>query len=130
MIRRRPFSPFSPVPLPPPFRPAGEVAEADLVEGQKGVALGADVDEGGLDRRMDAPNDPLVDVPLQVLPAEGFDLEGLELAVVNDPDAALLRVGDVDEHDLGHTGLEPPPHHYPRRPITRWCRAANESSTS
>src|SRR6185369_14604149 len=68
-----------------------KVAEADFVQGQKGVTVGADVHERGLDGRVDPPNGALVDIALQVLTAEGLDLERLELAVLNDPDAAFLR---------------------------------------
>ena len=123
-----PFSPLSPAPLPPLRSSPGRLRKQISSRGRKASRSAPMSTKAASIAGMDAPDDAFVDVPLQVLPAEGFDLEGLELAVVNDPDAALLRVGDVDEHDLGHTGLEPPPHRYPRRPITRWCLAANESS--
>ena len=86
-----------------------EIPKADLVEREERVALGTDVDERRLDRRMNPPDDTLVDIALQMLAAERLDLEGLELAVLNDPDAALFRMGDVDQHDLRHGGLYPPP---------------------
>ena len=79
-----------------------QVAEADLVERQEGVAFGADVDEGGLERRVDAVDDALVDVALEVLATEGLDLKRFEHAVGDDPHSALFRVGHVDQHDLRH----------------------------
>ncbi len=87
----------------------GQVAETDLVERQERVALSADVDEGGFERGVDAMHDPLVDVSLEMLAAEGFDLERFENPVCNDPHPALFGVGDVDEHDLWHEYPSAPP---------------------
>src|SRR5262249_43533561 len=81
-------------------RGARQVAKADFVEGQKRVAVGADVDERGFQRGVNPLDDALVDVPFEVLATQGFDFEGLEYAVFEYGHPTLFRVGDVDQHDL------------------------------
>ena len=60
---------------------------------------------------MNAVDDALVDVALEVLAAERLDLERFENPVGDDADPALLRVGHVDQHDLWHEN--------PFRPLPR-----------
>jgi hypothetical protein len=84
-------------------RGVGQVAEADFVERQERVALGADVDERRLERGMDAVDDAFVDVAFEVFAAEGLDLKRFEDPVVDDAHSALFRVGDVDEHQFRHS---------------------------
>ena len=62
------------------------------------MAVFAVVDEAGLERRLDARHDRLVDVALALLAAFDLGLEVEQLLAVDDREAPLFRLRRVDQH--------------------------------
>ena len=81
-------------------RPRG--LRVDLVHGQEARPAGAELHEGGLERRVDRLHDSLVDVALELPAASRFDLDPVQNAVGNDGHTAFFRLENIDEHFLGH----------------------------
>src|SRR5690606_31678356 len=86
-------------------RPGGldprlEERPGDLLERQEAVALLAIVDEAGLEARLDAGDDPLVDVALAGLAARRLDVDVDQLLAVDDRHAQLFGVRGVEQHSL------------------------------
>ncbi len=77
-----------------------EVAARDLLERQEAVAFLAVVDETGLERRLDAGDDPFVDVGLALLAAGGLDVDVHQPLAVHDGHAQLFGVRGVEQHPL------------------------------
>jgi hypothetical protein len=75
---------------------------ADIGYVEEAVALGADVDEGGLDAGFDVLDAAEVDVSDVTLGFCAFDVEFFEDVVLNDRDPAFFRLRDIDEHFLFH----------------------------
>src|SRR5262249_21237090 len=82
--------------------PVGRLHVADV---QKAVAADAEIDERRLDGRLDVDDAALVDVADVALVAGALDVQLFEHAVLEDGDAALLRLEDVDEHFFLHHSL-------------------------
>ncbi len=72
----------------------------DLLERQEAVAVGAVVDEAGLERLLDARHDGLVDVGLPLLLRGGLDVEVDQLLAVDDGHPELFGLGGVEQHAL------------------------------
>ena len=74
----------------------------DVAKGDEAVALGAVVDEGGLQGRLHADDSRSVDVALDLLGAFGGDAEVFHDAAVDDGDPDLTRLCGVDQHSFTH----------------------------
>ena len=74
----------------------------DFAEGQEAVAISAVVDEGGLQRRLDARHLGQIDVAAKLLTAGGLEVEFLDTMAAQNNHPGLLRMGRIDEHFVGH----------------------------
>ncbi len=72
----------------------------DLLEGQKAVTFLAVVDEARLEARLDAGDDPFVDVALAGLVTSRLDVDVDQLLAVDDGDPQFFRVGRIEQHPL------------------------------
>ena len=77
-----------------------EVFAADLLEREKAVTIGAEIDEGRLQARLDAGDAGFVDAGFLLLPAAIFDVEVVQLLSVNQCDAHLFGLSSVDQHSF------------------------------
>ena len=77
----------------------GEILRLQVGDVQEAVLGQAEVDERRLDARLDVGHAALVDVADVRLGAGPLDEQLLEPVLVQDGDAALLALGDVDQHD-------------------------------
>jgi hypothetical protein len=77
---------------------AGKVPRVHVGDVQEAVTVDPDVDEGRLNPRLDVDDAPFVDVADVGADAGAFHVEFLERAVFHDGDAALLSLGNVDQH--------------------------------
>ena len=78
------------------------VIGVDLGKGQEAVAVAAELDEGGLERRLHARHLGEIDVALELPALGGFEIELLDPVTRENRDARLFRVARVDEHTLCH----------------------------
>src|SRR5207249_11294589 len=78
------------------------VGGLDIADVQKAVAADAEIDEGGLDARLDVDDAALVDVAHVALVAGALDVQLFQDAVFQDGDAALLGLQHVDQHFFFH----------------------------
>ena len=78
------------------------VRRLDVGDVQEAVAADAEIDERRLDARLDVDDAALVDVADVALVAGPLDVQLFQHAVLDDGDAALLGLQDVDEHFLLH----------------------------
>ena len=78
------------------------VVGVDFREGQEAVAVAAVVDEGRLQRRLDARDLGEVDVAGELPLVKRLEVEFLDPVPVHDHDAGLFRVRGIDQHFLGH----------------------------
>ena len=78
------------------------VALVDVVEGDEAVALGAVVDERGLQAGLNAHHAGFVNVAADLLVACVGDVEIFKHAVFNNRDADFTRLCRVDQHLLAH----------------------------
>jgi hypothetical protein len=69
---------------------------------QEAVAADGEVDEGGLYGRLQIDDLSLVDVPGVALVAGSLEVQLFEHAILNDGDAAFLRLEDVNQHFFLH----------------------------
>ena len=69
---------------------------------EEAVAADREVDERGLDRRLEVDDLPLVDIARVALVAGAFDVQLFEDAVFDDRDPAFLGLEDVDQHFFFH----------------------------
>ena len=76
----------------------------DFGEGEEAVAVAAVVDEGRLERRLDARDLGEIDVASQLLAVGSLEIEFLDAIAAHDDHPGLFRVGRVDEHLVGHAG--------------------------
>jgi hypothetical protein len=74
----------------------------NFAEGEKAVAVPAVVDEGGLQRRLDARHLGQIDVAAKLLTVCGFEVEFLDAMAAQNNHPGLLRMGRIDEHFVGH----------------------------
>ena len=77
----------------------------DVGDVEEAVAADREVDERGLDRRLEVDDLALVDVPGVALVAGPFDVQLLEDAVFDDGDPAFLGLEHVDQHFFLHAGV-------------------------
>ena len=86
--------------------PVGErdlvVVRVDLAEGEEAVAVAAVLDEGRLERRLDARHLREIDVALDLLLVFGLEIEFLDPATPDNDDARLLWMRRVDQHLVCH----------------------------
>ncbi len=68
------------------------------------VASDGEIDEGGLNRRLEVDDFALVDVTGVTLVAGSFDVQLLEGAILDDGDAAFLGLEHIDQHFFLHAG--------------------------
>ena len=78
----------------------GKVLAGDLLERQKAVTIGAEVDEGGFQAGFQAGDLAPVDVGLLLLPGAGLDVQIVEALAIDEGDAQLFRLGRVDQHSF------------------------------
>src|SRR5581483_3414800 len=92
---------------PPVAAPASVLAVAlqvavvfrlDVRDVQEAVAAHAEIHERGLDAGLDIDNAALVDVPDVALVTGPLDVQLFENTVLQDGNAALLGLEDVDQH--------------------------------
>ena len=69
---------------------------------QESVPADREVDERGLDRRLEIDDLALINVAGIALVAGALDVQLLEDPVFDDRDAAFLRLEDVDQHFFFH----------------------------
>ena len=74
----------------------------DFAEGEEAVAVAAVVDEGGLQRRLDARHLGEIDVAAKLFTVGGFEVEFFDAVAAQNHHPGLLRVGRIDEHFVGH----------------------------
>jgi hypothetical protein len=81
------------------------VLRLDVGDVQEAVAPDREVDERGLDRRLEVDDLPLVDVPGIALVAGALDVQLLEDAIFDDGDPAFLGLEHVDQHFFLHASI-------------------------
>ena len=82
--------------------PLAKVLRLDIADVKEAVAPNTKVDKGSLDARFQVDDPPLVDVADVIVLAVPLDVEFLELAIFDNPDAALLGLCHIDQHFLFH----------------------------
>lgn len=78
------------------------VIRVDFGEGQEAVAVAAVIDEGRLERRLDARDLGKVDIAADLLLVFGFEVEFFYAVPAYDDNPRLLSVRRVDKHFLCH----------------------------
>jgi hypothetical protein len=81
------------------------VVGVNFAEREKPVPVTAVLDESGLQAGFDANNLGEVDVAFELPFDSRFDIKIFEAIPIHDHDAGFFRVRDVDQHTLGHKGL-------------------------
>ena len=74
----------------------------NFAERQEAVAIAAVIDEGGLQRRLDARYFRQIDVAAELLALRGFKVEFFDAIAAQNDHPGLLGMGRVDEHFVGH----------------------------
>src|SRR5262249_52337810 len=77
-----------------------EVLASHLLEREEAVALGAVVDERGLEAGLYSGDDTLVDVALSLFLRGRFDVEVYELLAIDDRDTEFLGLCRIEQHTL------------------------------
>ena len=78
------------------------VVGMDFRKRQEAVAVAAVIDEGRLQRRLNAGDLGEVDVTAKLFAVGAFEVEFLDAIAAQNHDPGLLRVGRVDQHFVGH----------------------------
>ena len=78
------------------------VVGMNFAEGQKPVTVSAVVDEGRLQRRLDARHLGQIDVAAELLTVGRLEVEFLDTIAAQNDHPGLLRMGRIDEHFVGH----------------------------
>ena len=78
------------------------VVGMDFAEGQEAVTVAAVIDEGRLQRRLDARDLGQIDVAAKLLAVSGLEVEFLDTVAAQNHHPGFLRVGRIDEHLVGH----------------------------
>lgn len=68
------------------------------------MALGTEIDEGGLETGLDTRNAATVDVGFFLFPSTGFDVEVVQALSIDECDAQLFGLCRIDEHSF-HASL-------------------------
>jgi hypothetical protein len=76
----------------------------DFAERKEAMAVAAILDEGGLQRRLNARHLGKVDVSTQLLALGGLEIKFLDAVAADDNNPGLFRVGSIDQHFVGHFG--------------------------
>src|SRR5262249_8984036 len=74
----------------------------DFAEGQETVAVAAVIDQGSLQRRLDARHLGQIDIAAKLFTVGRLEVEFLYTVAAQNNHPGLLRVGGVDEHFVGH----------------------------
>ncbi|WP_461353969.1 hypothetical protein [Bradyrhizobium sp. USDA 4454] len=80
------------------------VIRMDFAEGQEAVTVAAILDEGSLQRRLDARNLGEVNVAAQLFALGGLEIKLFDAIAADHNDPGLFRVGGIDQHLVGHFG--------------------------
>ncbi len=80
------------------------IIRVDFAEGQKTVAVAAILDEGGLQRWLDARDLGEIDVSAQLLALGGLEIKLFDSIAADHDDPGLFRMGGIDQHFVGHFG--------------------------
>ena len=78
------------------------VVGMDFAEGEEAVAIAAVVDEGGLQRRLDARHLGQIDIAAKLFTVGRLEVEFLDTIAAQNHHPGLLRMGRIDEHFVGH----------------------------
>src|SRR5262249_26964273 len=78
------------------------IGRLDIGDVQEPIAPHAEIDERGLDARLDVDDAALVDIADVALVAGAFNVQLLQHAVFEDGNAAFFGLEDVDKHFLLH----------------------------
>jgi len=81
-----------------------EVLRLDIRNVEKAVASDGEIDESGLNRRLEVDNSALIDVTRVTLVAGSFYIQLFEGAILDDRDAAFLGLEHIDQHFFLHAG--------------------------
>ncbi len=84
-------------------RMAVEILGLDVGDVEEAVAADREVNEGGLDGRLEVDDLPLIDVAGIALVTGPLDVQLLQNAVFDDGDAAFLGLEHIDQHFFLHT---------------------------
>ena len=74
----------------------------NFAEGEKAVTVAAVIDEGGLQRRLDARHLGKIDIAAKLLTIGGLEVEFLDAVATQNDHAGLFRMGRIDQHFVGH----------------------------
>ena len=74
----------------------------DFAECQKSMAIAAVIDEGGLQRRLNARHFRQIDIAPKLLALRGFKVEFFDAIAAQNDHPGLLGMGRVDEHFVRH----------------------------
>src|SRR6185312_198602 len=77
----------------------------DFRKGEEAVPVAAVIDEGRLQRRLDARDLGEIDVTAKLLAVGAFEVEFLDAVAAQDHDPGLLGVGRIDQHFVGHNKI-------------------------
>jgi hypothetical protein len=80
------------------------IVRMDFAEGQETVAVAAILDEGGLQRRLDARHLGEIDISTQLFALGGLEIKLFDTIAADHNDPGLFRVGGIDQHFVGHFG--------------------------
>lgn len=87
------------------FEVAVIILRFDVGDVKEAVAADREVNERGLDRRLEVDDLSFVDIPGIALETGAFDIKLLEDAIFDDGDTAFLGLEHVDEHFFLHAGV-------------------------
>jgi hypothetical protein len=77
----------------------------NFAEGQKAVTVSTIIDEGRLQRRLDARYLGEIDISLELLASSGFEIELVDPVSTNHDHPGFLGVGGIDKHFASHLGV-------------------------
>ena len=78
------------------------VVGMDFRECQEAMAIAAVVDEGRLQRRLNARDFGEIDITAKLFAVGALEIEFFDAIAAQHDDPGLLRVGRVDQHFVGH----------------------------
>ena len=78
----------------------------DFAEGEESVALAAEIDEHGLERRFYPDDFGKVDIAFELLLGGGFKIEFFEVISACDDHPGFLRMGRVNQHAFDHIAYD------------------------
>ena len=78
------------------------IVRMDFAEREEAVAVAAVLDEGRLQRRLDAGDLGEIDIAAQLLALGGLEIKFFDAIAADHNDPGLFRVGGIDQHFVGH----------------------------